>query len=65
MMNYFLKTYAMNGLMVLALAGWAVSSGSVLSGSAELAGAPQAPPNHTVTQADMDRWKVELSNAGR
>ena len=64
-MNYFLNTYAMNGLMVLALAGWAVSSGSVLSGSAEPAGAPQAPPNHTVTQADMDRWKVELSNAGR
>ena len=22
-------------------------------------------PNHTVTQADMDRWKVELSNWGR
>ena len=64
-MNYFLKTYAMNGLMALALAGWAVSSGSVLSGSAEPTGAPQAPPNHTVTQADMDRWKVELSNAGR
>jgi len=40
-------------------------SGSVLRRNAEPAGAPQAPPNHTVTQADMDRWKVELSNAGR
>jgi len=64
-MKYFLKTYAMSGLMVLALAGWAASSGFVLRGGAEPAGAPQAPPNHTVTQADMDRWKVELSNAGR
>src|SRR6267378_8319322 len=65
MMKYVLKTYAMSGLMVLALAGWAARSGSVLRRSAEPAGAPQAPPHHTVTQADMDRWKVELSNAGR
>lgn len=64
-MNYFLKTYATSGLMVLALAGWAAGSGFILRGSAEPAGAPRATSNHTVTQADMDRWKVELSNAGR
>ena len=64
-MKTFLKVCAIIFLIVVALAGWAAGRGSLLSGTGEVAGGPQASPNHTVTQADMDRWKVELSNWGR
>lgn len=64
-MKSFLKTFAMSALTVLVTAGWVAGSGSLLRGVTEPAGMPQAMPNHTVTQADMDRWKVELSNSGR
>jgi kynurenine formamidase len=65
MMKSFLRTRAISIFIIVALAGWAASRGSLLRGGTEPADAPQAPPNHTVTQADMDRWKVELSNWGR
>ena len=64
-MKPVLKTYAISGLLLLASAAWVAGSGSLLRGVTLPSGAPQAAPNHTVTQADMDRWKVELSNAGR
>jgi kynurenine formamidase len=64
-MKTFLKISAVSTFIVVALTGWSIGRGSLLRGSTEPAGTHQAPPNHTVTQADMDRWKVELSNWGR
>jgi kynurenine formamidase len=65
MMKTFLKACAIGTLVVIAVAGWAASRSSLLRGANEPADGPQIPANHTVTQADMDRWKVELSNWGR
>ncbi len=64
-MKAILNICAISTLIIAALASWATSRSSLLRGGSEPAVAPQAPPIHTVTQADMDRWKVELSNWGR
>ena len=50
-----MKTVAATITVVVIIAGVATSAPSSKSGES----------SHTVTQADMDRWKVELSNWGR
>src|SRR5437867_10697751 len=50
-----MKTIATTILMVAIVAAIATSAPSSQSGES----------SHTVTQADIDRWKVELSNWGR
>jgi kynurenine formamidase len=63
-MRAFLKGLTVSGLIIVVLAGWAIGEAFVVRGAAKSVGG-QTPNNHIVTQADMDRWKVELSNAGR